>query len=217
MLQLTEGDRPGVARRYEKVLEPEVLEAMRRGFNHMNKAMVPLWRLGLARMMNGWPQGAGQILVFEHIGRKSGTQYRTPVNFARIDEDIYVLAAFGEKTHWYQNILAAPEMAVWLPDGRWVATAEDASDDPDRLAIMRQVLVNSGFMAPLIGLHPREMSDQDLDEATSTYRILRIHSVRKEDVADGPSSLAWVWLVAGTAILFAVILGIVVRRPSDRG
>ena len=61
------------------------------------------------------------------------------------------------------------------------------------------------------------MSDQDLDEATSTYRILRIHSVRKEDVADGPSSLAWVWLVAGVAILFAVILGIVNRRPSDRG
>ena len=34
------------------------------------------------------------------------------MNDAAIDGDIYVLAAFGKKTHWYRNILAAPETAI---------------------------------------------------------------------------------------------------------
>jgi deazaflavin-dependent oxidoreductase (nitroreductase family) len=212
------GTEGGVDARYERLLDPRVLESMRRSFNQMNKGMVPLWRLGLGRMMNAWPERSGQLLVLEHVGRKSGTSYRTPVNYAQVGGDIYVLAAFGKKTHWYRNILAAPEMAVWLPDGRWLAHAEDASDDPKRLDIVRQVLVNSGFVAPMIGLHPRRMSDEDLDEATSMYRLLRIHPVHTESVADGPGSLAWVWVVAGTAVLVAVALGIArCRRPGSGG
>ena len=212
MLRLTREGHPGVAGRYEKVLDPKVLEAMRRGFNQMNKGMVPLWRLGLARMMNCWPERGGQMVVLEHVGRRSGRQYRTPLNFARDGHDIYVLAAFGEKTHWYRNILAVPEMALWLPDGRWLAQAEDASDDPDRLAHIRQVLIGSGFVAPMIGLHPREMSDEDLDQATATYRLLRIRPIRKEASDDGPGSLAWIWAIAGIALLLAIVSAAVIRK-----
>ena len=206
MLPPAQDDHPGVAGRYEKILEPQVLEAMRRGFNLMNKGMVPLWRLGLGRMMNSWPEGAGQLLVLEHVGRRSGAIYRTPVDFSRVGDDLYCVAAFGEKTHWYRNILAAPEIAVWLPDGRWVASAEDASDDPRRLDLVRQVLIDSGFVARLIGLHPRQMSDEDLDQATSMYRLLRIRPQRKEPSVDGPGSLVWVWAFSAIAIL-AVFLG----------
>ena len=206
MLPPAQGDHPGVAGRYEKVLEPQVLGTMRRGFNLMNKGMVPLWRLGLGRMMNSWPEGAGQLLVLEHVGRRSGAIYRTPVDFSRVGDDLYCVAAFGEKTHWYRNILAAPEIAVWLPDGRWVASAEDASDDPRRLDLVRQVLIDSGFVARLIGLHPHQMSDEHLDQATSMYRLLRIRPQRKEPSVDGPGSLVWVWAFSAIAIL-AVFLG----------
>lgn len=201
MLRFTQIDRSGVAARYERVLDPEVLEAMRRGFNQMNRGMVPLWRLGLGRMMNIWPKGFGRILVLEHVGRRSGTHYRTPVNYTTIGDDLYCIAAFGERTHWYRNILAAPEIAVWLPDGRWVAAAEDASDDPRRLDLMRQVLIDSGFVAPMIGLHPRQMSDESLDRATSTYRLLRIHPRHKQVTADGPGDLAWAWLAVAALLL----------------
>jgi deazaflavin-dependent oxidoreductase (nitroreductase family) len=199
-------EQPGVSARYARVLEPRTLELMRRGFNQMNKAMVPLWRLGLGRMMNSWPEGSGQLLVLEHVGRRSGTKYRTPVNFAADGEDLYVLAAFGEKTHWFRNILAAPDTAVWLPDGRWVASAEDASDDPRRLELVRRILVNSGFVAPLIGLRPREMSDEALHEATSMYCLLRIRPQHKESAPDGPGDLVWVWPIIGLA-LAAIALG----------
>lgn len=208
-------DQRGVAARYERVLDPKVLEAMRQGFNQMNKGMVPLWRLGLGRMMSIWPGGFGQILVLEHVGRRSGTHYRTPVNFAQIDGDLYCVAAFGEKTHWYRNILAAPDIAVWLPDGRWVARAEDVSDDPQRLDLMRQVLIDSGFVAPMIGLHPRQMSEESLDEATSMYRLLCIHPRYRQATADGPGDLAWVWIVVAT-LLAAIILGVRLGRHRVR-
>jgi len=204
MLETAQGDRPGVAGRYQKILEPRALEAMRRGFNLMNKGMVPLWRLGLGRMLNSWPDGTGQMLVLEHVGRRSGAPYRTPVDFSRVGDDLYCVAAFGEKTHWYRNILAAPGFAVWLPDGRWLASADDASDDHRRLALMRQVLIDSGFAARLIGLDPGRMSDEDLDRATSTYRLLRIHPLRREASSDGPGSLAWVWAVGLLAVLALV-------------
>jgi len=71
-----------------------------------------------------------------------------------------------EKTRWYRNILAAPENAVSLPDGRWLAKAENASDDPRRLYLMRQILIDSSLAAWLIGLDPCQLSDEDLDQAT---------------------------------------------------
>jgi hypothetical protein len=111
-LRTAQGDHPGVARRYQKIIEPRALEAMRRGFNLMNKGMVPVLRLSLGPMLNSWPKGAGQMLVLEHVGRRSGAEYRTPVDLSRVGDDIYCVAAFGEKTHWYRNILAAPEFAV---------------------------------------------------------------------------------------------------------
>jgi deazaflavin-dependent oxidoreductase (nitroreductase family) len=206
---------PGVAGRYEKVLEPGVLEAMRRGFNVMNRFMVPLWRLGLGRMMNSWPDGAGRLLVLEHVGRSSGRHYRTPLNFATPGDELYCVAAFGEKTHWYRNALAAREVAVWLPDGRWVASAEDASDESERLDHIRQVLRSSGFMAPMIGLNPREISDADLDEATSMYRVLRIHPRRQEPSTDGPGSLAWVWALVAVVIPIVVFGRRLLGRAKD--
>lgn len=189
----------GVAARYARALEPRTLEAMRRGLNQMNRGMVPLWRLGLGRTMDICPGISGRLLVLEHVGRRSGTKYRSPVNYATVGDDLYVLAAFGKKTHWYRNILAAPDVAVWLPDGRWLARAEEASDDPRRLEHVREVLVSSGFAAPLIGLHPRQMSDEALDEATSLYRLLRIRPVRTQAGPDGPDDLVWVWLALGVA------------------
>ena len=61
-------------------------------------------------------------------------------------------------------------------------------------------------------LHPREMSDEDLDQATATYRLLRIRPIRKEASDDGPGSLAWIWAIAGIVLLLAIVSAAVIRK-----
>lgn len=193
--------RPGIAPRYQKVLEPEFLESLRRRFKGMNRWMLLIWRTGLGRWAEAWPAGFGRLMVIEHVGRRSGTRYRTPVNFTRCGPDLYCLAGFGPKTDWYRNVLAEPEIAVWLPDGRWTATAAEASGSPDRLHLMRKVLIDSGFASRAIGLDPRTADQEALDEATATYRLLRITPDERRDAPDGPGDLSWVWWPIGLAFL----------------
>ena len=69
------------------------------------------------------------------------------------------------------------------------------SDLPDeqRLPLLRQVLINSGFAAYAAGLNPNNMSDAALDTATAGYKLVRIRLVEPRTGAGGPSDLAWVW------------------------
>lgn len=194
-------DGQGVAARYKRVMDPATVRSLRRIFHRMNRAMVLLWRVGLGRLMNVWPQGFGRLLVIEHTGRRSGSRYFTPVNYTQAGDDLYCVAAFGDRTDWYRNLLATSINAVWLPDGRWEIQAADASDERRRLDLMRKVLVDSGFAAPLFGLHPRRMADEDLAAATATYRLVRIRPLRRQAAPNGPGDLAWVWLPVGAAAI----------------
>lgn len=198
---------PGLSPRYTKILEPEMLERLRRSFRGMNRWMLLIWRLGLGPITGLWPAWFGRMLVIEHIGRKSGTAYRTPVNFTRCGPDIYCLAGFGPKTDWLRNVLAQPDVAIWLPDGRWTARATDASDSPDRLDLMRRVLIDSGFASRAIGLDPKAASDETVAEATAAYRLLRITPAEREDAPDGPGDLTWIWPPLAVAFLAGRWLG----------
>ena len=152
-----------------------------------------MWRLGLGRVFGLAPSTIGTVMVLHHVGRKTGRQYRSPVNFAQVDNELYCVAAFGERTDWYLNLMAAPRTEVWLPTGRWMVTAEDISDDPQRLRLVREVLLASGFAAPAFGLFPRSMSDANLDAATADCRLL--HLRWEERVGDPVADLGWVWLI----------------------
>lgn len=171
-----------------------------------------MWRLGLGRVANLWPAGTGRMLVIEHAGRKSGTAYLTPVNYTRTPTGVYCIAAFGDRTDWYRNLMAQPSTALWMPDGRWIAECEDVSERADRAEIMRQVLIDSGFAAHLVGLHPRTMTEAELAEATQSYLVLRFDLTRKEAIEGGPGSLSWVWLLVGGV----VVMGRACRRLRSR-
>ena len=44
----------------------------------------------------------------------------------------------------------------------------------DRLSLIRQVLVASGFASYLAGINPAKISDEDLASETGEYRLIRI-------------------------------------------
>ncbi len=167
----------------------------------MNRGMVVMWRMGLGRWAEAWPSVGGRVLVVEHHGRNSGTRYLTPLNFAADGERRYCLAAFGPGADWYRNVLAADRVVLWLPDGRWTATATAATDETGARERIRQVLIDSGFAARLFGLNPRTMTNDEIDATTATYRLVRFDVIDRCD--EGFEDLMWIWLAvaAGAAVI----------------
>jgi deazaflavin-dependent oxidoreductase (nitroreductase family) len=171
----------------------EVTEVrMKKLFKLFNKFMLLIWRLGLGSYGNQTDFG-GNVMVITQLGRKTGRIRRTPVNFAIIDEDIYCTSGFGRKSDWYHNIMANPEVQVWMPDGWWAGIAEDVSDTGKRIDLMRAVLIGSGFAAYLAGINPHKLSDMELDAATRPYRLIRIQRKQALTGPNGPGDLAWLW------------------------
>ena len=183
---------------------------LRKAFRLLNSFMVPMWRLGLGGMLNAWPTVGGRFMVLVHRGRRSGREYRTPLNYAAVDGHLYCLAGFGPATDWYRNALAAPRVEVWLPDGWWQAKAVDASGVPERIALMRSVMIGSGFAAYAAGIDPRRWSDARLEEKTRDYRLLRLERTAARTGAGGPGDLAWMWPAASTLLSIALWR----RRPN---
>ena len=72
---------------------------------------------------------------------------------------------------------AEPRVEVWLPGERWMGVIDEVSDHPERIRLLRAVLVASGFAAPAAGIDPRRLDDEALAAATSSYRLLRIRHV----------------------------------------
>lgn len=148
---------------------------LRLGFKQFNRFMVSVWKMGLGKWVNFWPQVGGRIMVIVHRGRKTGQTRYAPVNYALENGELYCVAGFGQVTDWYRNVKANPEVEVWLPDGGWAGIVEEVTDESIRLPLLRQVLINSGFAAGMVGLSPKTMSDADLAAATSHYRLLHIY------------------------------------------
>ncbi len=159
---------------------PQQMNSLRKFFHAMNRFMVFLWKIGLGKAINMWPSGMGRIMVIKHHGRKSGREYFTPVNYALVDGELYCTAGFGSSSDWYRNILANPKVELWLPDGKTNFCAEDVSGTPDRMRLLRQVIIASGFAGPLFGVNQKKFDDKQLDEVTKEYRLVHFMELEKE-------------------------------------
>lgn len=165
----------------------------RQAFRLFNYWMVFLWRLGLGALLSAWPGGFGTYMVITHRGRKSGRQFRTPVNFAEVNGEIYCLVGFGEGSDWYQNVLQSPQVEIWLPGGWFMGLAEETDIHREQLPIVRSVFYNSGFVARMMGLDPLRISDAELLELSKDYRLIRVRRVSPRTGAGGPGDLIWLW------------------------
>lgn len=50
--------------------------------------------------------------VIDHVGRRSGRSYRTPIGIVRADENLVVLLPYGPGTDWVRNVMAAGTATV---------------------------------------------------------------------------------------------------------
>jgi deazaflavin-dependent oxidoreductase (nitroreductase family) len=58
----------------------------------------------IQRMWAGWAPAMG---IIEHVGRKSGKQYRTPVNVFPSEDGLAILLTYGPGRDWQKNLEAA--------------------------------------------------------------------------------------------------------------
>ena len=158
-------------------MDPKTEERMRQALKSMNRFMILMWKARMGRLINFWPAVIGRIMVIKHVGRKSGLERLAPVNYAIVDGEIYCLAGFGSRSDWYRNIMDLPNVELWLPDGKFPARAEDVSDSPQRLLLIREILIASGFAAYTFGgINPYKVDDAALQELTAKYCL--VHFVR---------------------------------------
>ncbi len=180
------------------------LDRLRQLFKRFNVFMLFLWRIGLGRWMEVWPKVGGRIMVLVHTGRKTGIRHRTPVNFTLLGEDIIIVAGFGAAADWYRNIKRDPRVEVWLLGGWWEGQAEDYDDPQNFLSTMRQLMYDTGFAAPLMGVDPNKLSDSELAKVAADYKLVRIRRTAARTGLGGPGDLAWFWPVA-TLILASLL------------
>jgi deazaflavin-dependent oxidoreductase (nitroreductase family) len=157
---------------------PQQMNSLRKVFHAMNRFMVLMWKMGWGKAINSWPAGFGRIMVIRHCGRRSGKEYLTPVNYAVVDGEIYCTAGFGSISDWYRNMLANPRVELWLPEGKKFYCAQDVSDSPDRLFLLRQVVIASGFAGPLFGINPKKLNDGQLSAISKDYRLVHFRLER---------------------------------------
>lgn len=106
----------------------------------MSRAQVRVFLATDGRIGQKWRIGAGfrkpvPTLLLEHIGRKSGQKFTTPLLYLQDGPDLVVVASRGglpKNPQWYANLRATPETRVHLPGERGRPVVARIADKRER-------------------------------------------------------------------------------------
>ena len=69
---------------------------------------LPRWLAQInKRVFNPWEIRKGKRPVLIHVGRSSGTTYRTPLDAHPLPDGYLFIPMYGPRTDWVKNVLAA--------------------------------------------------------------------------------------------------------------
>ncbi len=110
------------AKRQEAMSKPQVVTIIK----YMAKAQVKVFRLTNGRIGSKWRIGAGfrnpvPTLLLDHVGRKSGTVFTTPLLYLPYGENLVVVASQGglpKNPQWFHNLMANPDTVVHIKKQR---------------------------------------------------------------------------------------------------
>jgi deazaflavin-dependent oxidoreductase (nitroreductase family) len=90
-----------------------------------------------------WLPGFG---VLEHVGRRSGRTFRTPVNLFHHGDEYVVALTYGADSQWVRNVLAAGEVDVQTRGGRIHLVEPRVVHDPRRTRVPGPVRAALGLL-----------------------------------------------------------------------
>lgn len=157
----------------------------------ISKVPLNLWRLGLGPLLGH------NLLVLTHKGRKSGRIIHTMVEYHEHNGKIYIAAAYGPHTDWYQNIFAHPQVTVQIASGSESRTAVRVTDDQEILDVFAYLLKRR---PPLIKIYLKsfriEPEPDDVIANKDKIYWLRLEQTPEPALLPLEADLVWVWLAA---------------------
>ncbi len=104
------------------------------------RANVALFRLTNGRIGATWRIGAGwrkpvPVLLLDHVGRRSGKRFTTPLLYLADGERLVIVASQGglpRHPQWFHNLASAPETTVSLPRERNRSVRARVADAQER-------------------------------------------------------------------------------------
>jgi deazaflavin-dependent oxidoreductase (nitroreductase family) len=150
-----------------------LLRPLQRGFLVLNNGvMAPLLRHGL-----GWLIGnplTGYVLLLRTHGRRSGALREAPLGYVIRDGSVYCVAGYGERTPWYLNLLADPEVEVVMPTRRFHGRAVPVTDPGEWLGAYRALIASFGLVGRGVVGDVQRLDDQVLLERHRSLPVIRI-------------------------------------------
>lgn len=111
-------------------------------FKYAGRAHVRVYRLTNGRIGGKWRIGAGwkkpvPTLLLDHVGRKSGNRFTTPLLYLLDGPNVVIVASQGglpKNPQWYGNLMANPETRVQIKAEKRDVRARTA-DAEERAAV----------------------------------------------------------------------------------
>ena len=148
------------------------------GMWFMNSIVNPLMALLLRSPLHGMVSGSATLISVR--GRKSGKAYTLPVQYAQVDETIYIVPGAPESKTWWRNLRGGAPVTLWLRGRKLNAQAELLIGEADQSAIVGALDVYyRRFTASARLAHVRQEADgsfnaSDLQAAAGQAVVVRI-------------------------------------------
>jgi len=107
------------------------------------KAQVRVFKLTNGRIGSKWRIGAGwkkpvPTLLLDHVGRKSGKTFTTPLLYLEDGPDLVIVASQGglpKNPQWYPNLVAHPDTTVRIKKEGLRAVRARTADPEEKAAL----------------------------------------------------------------------------------
>lgn len=161
------------------------------------------WRLGLGPILGKY------ILIFTHIGRKTGVSRRTAVEFHTINGMKYIPCAFGVKSQWYRNLLANPRVTIQSADGTEQMIAVRVKDNEELISVIDTIMErNPTMMKWYLDTLNIQHDRKDILVHKQDLIFLRFDPTSDPTPRGLEVDLAWIWPI--------LLLWTLFRRPFGK-
>ena len=172
--------------------------------------------LDLQRMGLGSLTGWLPFMVLVTRGRKSGQPRPVVLEYRRHGSKYYAVSGWGERPHWYQNLLVDSDVTIQQGKRLHAARAQ-VIDNPDE-ALRALTMFRRGsvfFDAVAAQMSSAETIDHNtLVDIAGEFTIVRFDLLSTSPPLPGiQTDRAWTWQIA---LLAAIVFGVIMRLVRSR-